>query len=140
MLKILMALLGVEYFLANGLTNLVLKKTGVVIPNEVKQAIVDRVHRLRLDTKLLIQFMWFLILFAGLPMQFKIWDLEWQLFLERLFNPIFQLLAFCQGFIEGTAFGLLIAIAFWFASNWMLNQRAKLQIFYLLYRCGAAIE
>jgi hypothetical protein len=137
MLKILMTLFGIEYFFASGIVNYILKKTNLAINEDLKETITDRVHRLRLDTKLLIQFMWFLTIFIGIPYQFKIWDLQIQLWVEKFFNPIFQFLAFCQGFVEGTAFGLLIAIAFWIAANWMLNQRAKLSIYYLLYRCRA---
>lgn len=137
MLKVLMALLGIEFFFANGITNYVLRKTGVVIPLEIKEAVVDRVYRLRLDVKLLIQFTWFLILVAGLPLQFKIWDLQFQLWLERFFNPLFNFLAYCQGLFEGFVLGVLVAIALWVIVNWFENQKAKFYIFYLLYRCGA---
>jgi|LakMenEpi03Aug12_release.lakeMendotaPanAssembly.Ray.scaffolds.fasta_scaffold423309_1 hypothetical protein len=138
MLKILITLLGVEYFFANGITNLVVKKTRLAIPSEIKEAIVDRVHRLRLDTQLLIQFLWLLTVFVGFPLQFKIWDLQVQLWLERFLNPLFNFLAFCQGFTEGTAFGILIAtLLLWVLPNWFKNQKAKLYIFYLLYRCRA---
>jgi hypothetical protein len=130
MLKLILALFGIEYFIASGITNLVIKKTGLAIPENLKLAITDRVHRLRLD-------IWVFLTLIGIPFQFKVWDLQIQLWIEKFLNPIFNLLAFCQGFIEGTAFGLLAAIAFWIAANWMLNQRAKLSIYYLLYRCRA---
>jgi hypothetical protein len=130
MLKLILTLFGIEYFIASNITNLVIKKTGLAIPEDLRLAMTDRVHRLRLD-------IWVFLTLIGIPFQFKVWDLQIQLWIEKVFNPIFNFLAFCQGFIEGTAFGLLVAIAFWIAANWMLNQRAKLQIFYLLYRCRA---
>jgi len=137
MLRILMTLLGIEYFLASGFTNLVIRKTRIAMPDDLKEAVIDRVHRLRLDTQLLIKFLWLLTVLVGFPLQFKIWDLEFQLWLERLLNPLFNFLAYCQGMFEGFVLGLLTAIALWVIINWFENQKARLSIYYLLYRCRA---
>jgi len=137
MLKILMTLFGLEYFFASGITNYVLRKTNLVIPEELKEIITDRVHRLRLDIKLLAEFVWLLVIIVGIPVQFKIWGLQLALFLERLLNPIFQFFAYCEGLITGFMLGILVAIALWVIINWFENQKAKLSIYCLLYRCGA---
>lgn len=137
MLKILIALLGFEYIFASKVVQFGIEKTQIALPEEVKNALIDRVHRMRLDARVLSQFLWFAILIVGFPLQFKVWGLQIALFIERFLNPIFEFLAFCQGFMEGTLFGVLIAIAFWIAINWFENQKAKFYIFYLLYRCGA---
>ena len=130
MLKLILTLFGIEYFFANGITNLVIKKTGLAIPEELRIALVNRVHRLRLD-------LWVFILLIGIPFQIKLWDLEIQLWIEKFLNPLFNFLAYCQGMFEGFVLGLLTAIALWIVFNWFENQKAKLCIYYLLYRCRA---
>jgi hypothetical protein len=137
MFKLMALMFGFEYTVSSLLVEKSLKKLNLALPQDWVELIKNRVYRLRLELRLLSQFMWFITAFYALPMQLKIWDLEWQLWVERFFNPIFQFLAFCQGFVEGTLFGFLIAIAFWIAANWYLNQKAKRYCFYLLYRCGA---
>lgn len=135
--KVLAVLFGFEYALSSYLVEKGLKKINLVLPDETVKIVKDRVFRMKFELRLLINFLIFITGLYALPMQLRIWDLEWQLFLERLFNPIFQFLAFCQGFVEGTLFGVLIAIAFWIAINWFENQKAKFYIFYLIYKYRA---
>ena len=136
-IKILSVLFGFEYALSAFLVEKGLKKLNLVLPETTVNLLKDRVHRLRFELRLLINFLIVITGVYAFPLQMKIWDLEWQLWLERFFNPIFQFLAFCQGFVEGTLFGVLIAIALWIAINWFENQKAKGYVFYLLYKCRA---
>lgn len=142
--NVLVAVTGLEYNFAKYLTLKGLEKAKLSLSDKLTTALISRVYRLRLDIKLVLSLVWLAIIMTGLPLEFRIWDLEfqvmdleYQLWLFKLLSSIFQFLAYCRGFMEGTCFGLLIAGARHTLINWMALQQEKARIYYLLYRCNA---
>jgi hypothetical protein len=132
MLKLILTLFGIEYFIASNITNLVIEKTGLAIPEDLKLAVTDRVHRLRFELRLLFRLLVFITGFYAFPMQMRIWDLEWQLLIERFLNPIFEVLAFCQGLVTGILIGVLVTVTLF----WLEKNKTMLLNLYLLHIHG----
>src|SRR4028118_28640 len=100
LIQAVLSIFNVEYRFAEYLVLKGLEKTRLNLPNSIKQALINRVHRLRLDIRLITSILWFVLVLIGLPLQFHIWDLESQVWLLRLISPILQFLAYCRGFCE----------------------------------------
>ena len=137
LIQAVLSIFNVEYRFAEYLVLKGLEKTRLNLPNSIKQALINRVYRLRLDIRLITSILWFILVLIGLPLQFQIWDLESQVWLLRLISPILQFLAYCRGFCEGTCCGLLVAALVSKLIQWVKLQQHKTQIYYLLYRCKA---
>ena len=137
LVKVLAIAFGLEIKFANYVVQQGLKTCHLCIPEEIKTVLVDRVHRLRLDTRLILSLMWLIILLVGLPLEFKIWDLESQVWILKFLMPIFKFLAYWRGFLEGTTFGIGVSLLSRKLTDWINLQKQKAQIYYLLYRCKA---
>ena len=137
LVKALAVALDVEYKFANFIVQQGLNISRLSLPEVTRTALIDRVYRLRLDTRLMLNVMWLTLLLFGLPLEFKIWDLESQIWILKFFIPIFKFLAYWRGFLEGTSFGLGVAFAHRKLTNWIDLQRQKSRVYYLLYRCKA---
>lgn len=120
-----------------------LERAKVSLPESIKTFLIKRILRARLDVRLFLSLVWLEALLIGIPknleiwgLRFQVWDLQDQIWrLRYLILPILKLLAYCQGFVEGTAFGFLAALAAYSFLQWMDLQRQKCSIYYLLYRC-----
>lgn len=137
LLKALTIAFNFEYRFANFVVQQGLNASRLCLPETVKASLIDRVHRFRLDACLALNLTWIIVLLVGLPLEFKIWDLESQLWILKFFIPIFKFLAYWRGFMEGTTFGLGIAFCFRKLIDWIDLQKQKAQVYYLLYRCKA---
>lgn len=137
LVKALVVVFNVEHKFANYVVQTGLSLSRLSLPETAKTALVDRVYRLRLDTRLMLSLMWFTILVVGIPLEFRIWDLETQIWTLKFLLPIFKFLAYWRGFLEGTTFGFGIALINSKLTNWINLQKQKSQIYYLLYRCKA---
>lgn len=137
LVKALAIAFNFEYKFANYAVQQGLRACHLCIPEEIKAALIVRVHRLRLDTRFILSLMWLTILLVGLPLEFKIWDLETQVWILKFLMPIFKFLAYWRGFLEGTTFGIGVSLLNRKLTDWINLQRQKAQIYYLLYRCKA---
>ncbi len=138
LLKALTIAFNFEYRFANFVVQQGLNASRLCLPETVKASLIDRVHRFRLDARLALNITWIVVLLVGLPLEFKIWDLESQLWILKFFLvPVFKFLAYWRGFLEGTTFGLGLALINHKLIHWINLQGRKAQIYYLLYRCKA---
>ena len=137
LVKVLAIAFSFELRFANYVVQRGLRACHLCIPEQMKTVLVDRVHRLRLDTRLILSLLWLIILLVGLPLEFKIWDLETQVWTLKFLMPIFKFLAYWRGFLEGTTFGIGVSLLNRKLTDWINLQRQKAQIYYLLYRCKA---
>jgi len=135
LIKAMLSVFGAEYKFAEAVVLLGLQRTRISISSDTKKALIDRVHRLRLDTKLALTLLWLAVVLIALPPEFEIWDLEFQLWVLRLITPLLQFLSYLQGFAEGTAFGVFVAVTVYGFIQWMELQRQKYLLYYLFYRC-----
>ena len=121
----------------------VLNKAQVAIPESLKDFLVNRVCQARLDIRLFVSLIWLETTLIGLPKDIQIWKLNFQIWnlqeqiweLRFLVLPIFKLLCYVQGFCEGTAFGVFVAVTVYGFIQWMELQRQKYLLYYLFYRC-----
>lgn len=135
--KVLAIAFSFELGFANYVVQRGLRACHLCIPEQMKTVLVDRVHRLRLDTRLILSLAWLIILLVGLPLEFKIWDLETQVWTLKFLMPIFKFLVYWRGFLEGTTFGIGVSLLNRKLTDWINLQEQKAQIYYLLYRCKA---
>lgn len=133
LLKVLGFVLSLDYVMASIVVEKVLKKMNLILPQEAITLIKDKVHRLRFELRLLFRLLMFITGFYALPMQMRIWDLEWQLLIERFLNPIFEVLSFCQGLITGILIGILVTVTLF----WLEKNKARILNYYLLHVHGA---
>lgn len=143
-LQAIVSVFNVEYSFAQYLVLKGLERTKISVSDKEKTALINRVYRLRFDIKFLLTLLWLAILLIGLPLKFqiwnlemKVWDLEFQLCLLKVLSSIFQFFAYIRGLLEGICVGLVIAKGNQISTNWFYLQRAKVQLYYLSYRCKA---
>jgi len=134
LVQAILGIFNVEYKFAEFLVLKGLEKARLSIPEDMKKALINRVHRLRLDIRLITSILWFMVILIGLPLQFQVWDLESQVWILKLVSPILQFLAYCRGFAEGTCCGLIAAAITRSSIHWIELQKQKVQIYYLICR------
>ena len=142
LIRLFMSIFDVEYNFATLLVKKGLEITKLTISSELKNVLIDRVHRLRIDARCALYLICFAVIVIGIPLEFQIWglkfqiwDLEYQLWLLKFATGILRFLSYFQGFLEGTAFGLLLAASRRYISGWFNLQQQKVQVYYLYYRC-----
>ena len=144
LIKLLMSVFGVEYKFATILVEKGLKFSKLTISDSLKQVLVDRVHRARFDARFVVYLTCFVTILIGIPLEaqvwglrFQIWGLEYQVWFLGFVTGILRFVSYFQGFLEGTAFGLLLAASRRCVLGWLKLQQEKVQFYYLYYRCAA---
>ncbi len=144
-LQTIVSVFNLEYNFAQYLVLKGLAKVNIRVTEKEKNALIDRVYRLRFDVKILLSLLWLAVLLIGLPLKIQIWnlemqlwDLEFQICILKFLSTIFQFIAYFRGLLEGIFLGLAIASIKQQCNNWLNLQKEKAKVYYLIYKCKNA--